>query len=183
MYEVELKMAVNHTEIERRLDALGAQRQGQTVQEDTYFDAPHRRFAETDEALRIREESGDESERIRLTYKGPLVDDRSKTRLEHETEVAEIAPLRAILESLGFTPAVVVRKVRTRFSYDGYTVALDRVEELGEYLEVETEVPGAELDAAREGAADVLAALDLDVDDQIRTSYLGLLLASRDVSK
>ena len=44
-------------------------------------------------------------------------------------------------------------------------------------MEVEGEAAGED-DVAdvREGAADVLRGLGLDPDDQIRTSYLGLLL-------
>ena len=213
MYEVEVKLPADHAAVRRRLAELDAEPLGAVIQRDTYYDAPHREFAETDEALRIRRVSnrgdgsdgddedhgssgddggrgsgeGDESDAIerevgeqddeaetRITYKGPLVDDDSKTRREHETGVDDGETMDAILRALGFEPAAVVEKERDRFRVGEYTVTLDDVTDLGEYVEVETE--SDDVDAAREGAFALLADLGLDPDDQIRTSYLGLLL-------
>ena len=190
MYEVEVKVPADHAAVRERLDALGADPVNAVEQEDTYYDAPHREFAETDEALRVRRESvhsvGDEGDETteddtfaELTYKGPLVEAESKTRREIETEVAEGEAAGDLLSALGFDPAATVRKERERFVLDGYTVTLDAVEGLDEFVEVETEVADEEsVEAAREEAFEVLRALGLDPDDQIRTSYLGLLLES-----
>lgn len=180
MYEVEVKVPADLAVVRDRLGALEATPEGAVVQVDTYYDAPHREFAETDEALRIRSERPeDAAEETRVTYKGPLVDDESKTREEVETGVADREKMGAILTKLGFEPAATVRKERERFSLDGYTVTLDSVEDVGEYVEVETEVEDeSSLEAARDGAYDVLERLELDPDDQLRTSYLGLLLES-----
>ncbi|GEM_PF-5159800 len=60
-------------------------------------------------------------------------------------------------------------------------MVLDRVEGLGEYVEVETETD-ADIETARERAITVLEQLGLDPADQIRTSYLGQLLAAQDGS-
>ena len=50
---------------------------------------------------------------------------------------------------------------------------------VGEYVEIETEVEDeADLASARESVYAVLERLELDPDEQIRTSYLGLLLDS-----
>ncbi|WP_226041328.1 class IV adenylate cyclase [Natrinema sp. DC36] len=180
MYEVEVKVPADLEAVRDRLEALEATPRGAVVQVDTYYDAPHREFAETDEALRIRSERPEDApDETRVTYKGPLVDDESKTREEAETSVADRETMDAILANLGFEPAATVRKDRERFTLEGYTVTLDSVDDVGEYVEVETDVDGeAELEAAREGAYDVLERLGLDPDDQLRTSYLGLLLES-----
>jgi len=189
MYEVELKLRADHERVQERLDDIGATAVGTVTQEDAYFDAPDRNFADTDEALRIRRErrGADDTEAVALTYKGPLVEEASKTRQEAETRVADGAALRAILEGLGYQRAATVRKERTRYRVDGCTVTLDAVEGLGEFVEVEVETDrdlGAgdaaaaeSLDALRGEAAGVLERLGLDPDEQIRTSYLGLLLA------
>ncbi|WP_459194161.1 class IV adenylate cyclase [Halosimplex sp. J119] len=180
MYEVEIKVRAAHEAVESALDDAGAERVGKVVQEDTYYDAPHRDFAETDEALRIRREwdsNGDESTgETKITYKGPLLEAESKSREEHETTVAEGDAAVGILDGLGFEPAATVRKERDRYELDGYTVTLDSVDGLGEFVEVETETDGDRIEDAREGARAVLDSLDLDPDEQIRTSYLGLLL-------
>jgi len=56
MYEVEVKVPADLEAVRDRLEALEATPRGAVVQVDTYYDAPHREFAETDEALRIRSE-------------------------------------------------------------------------------------------------------------------------------
>jgi len=176
MYEVEVKVRADHEDAAAALAAAGATERGTVVQRDTYYDAPDRDFAKTDEALRVRKESGDGEARTLLTYKGPLVEAESKTREEHETAVADEAELRRIVEGLGCEPAATVEKERQRWSLDGYTVTLDSVSGLGEFVEVETEVTESEVESAREGARNLLRELGLDPTAHVRTSYLGLLL-------
>lgn len=192
MYEVELKLRAEHDAVRDRLAATDAGHAGRIEQRDTYYQAPDRDFAATDEALRVRVESpgsdsdsGDGSERTLLTYKGPLVDEDSKSRREAETPVDDAEALAAILEGLGYEPTATVQKTRDRYRLAGCAVVLDRVEGLGEFVEVETEADretDAALAAARERAVEVLERLELDPDEQIRTSYLGQLLAARDGS-
>jgi adenylate cyclase class 2 len=187
MYEVEVKVRAAHDAVEVALADAGAAEREVVEQADTYYDAPHRAFAETDEALRVRRETRDGETAARITYKGPKVDAASKTRREVETGVESGDDAAAIFDALGFEPAATVRKHRRHFELDGYTVTLDRVEGLGEFVEVEmdVELDGSEakteseeaVEAAREGAFDVLRRLDLDPDDGIRASYLELLLA------
>ncbi len=177
MYEVELKVEADHEQVRDRLKHLEADRIEFVTQEDCYYDAPDREFAETDEALRIRTERSDGETETRLTYKGPLLEAKSKTREEAETVVADSDELEAILDGLGYEPAAVVRKDRERFLLDGCTITLDSVENLGEFLEVELDVAeNTQIDEARDRLVDVLDRLGLDADEQIRTSYLGLLL-------
>ncbi|PSP28061.1 class IV adenylate cyclase [Halobacteriales archaeon QH_2_65_14] len=185
MYEVELKLRADHERVRERLESLGATHVETVTQEDTYYDAPDREFAETDEALRVRREStADGTARSFLTYKGPLVDVESKTRSEAETRVADDDATDSILTGLGYEAAATVRKARERYELGECTVTLDHVESLGEFVEVEleSEVAGDGavadvLEAPREQVRSVLRDLELDPDENIRTSYLGLLLA------
>jgi adenylate cyclase class 2 len=178
MYEVEMKVRADHDRVRTRLAELGADPEGTVRQVDTYYDHPVREFAETDEALRIRRETGGDGEdgETRVTYKGPLVEAESKTRAELETTVADGEIFADILESVGFEPAATVEKTRERFRYGEYTVTLDTVSGLGEFLEVETEAEVVE--PAREGAIELLERLGFEADEGIRRSYLGLLLDS-----
>jgi adenylate cyclase class 2 len=181
MYEVELKVHAAHESVRERLAALDATFLETVQQEDTYYDAPHRAFTETDEALRLRQET-DEDETIRLTYKGPLVESASKTRAERETKVADADETAAILDALGFTPAATVEKEREAFECGEYTVALDHVDGLGKFVEVEQEATEEDIERVRDGARDLLADLDCDPDEQVRTSYLELLLETHDAA-
>lgn len=181
MYEVEVKVRADHDDVRDRLGELGAESLGAVTQVDTYYDAPHREFVETDEALRVRRETPEGSEEFsELTYKGPLVEEESKTRREIETVVEDAEATDAILDALGFDPAATVRKDRERFAVGDFTVTLDSVEGLGDFVEVETEAGEGEVEAARERAYEILRDLGLDPDEQIRTSYLGLLLSTGD---
>jgi len=206
MFEVEIKVPADVDAVRERLREAGAERVDARRQRDAYYDAPHRDFAETDEALRVRRETplpegispvdapqesaGSEagtndpptaSETTKITYKGPLLDEGSKTRAEHETEVADPEAAAGILSGLGFEPAATVEKRREFWAYDGFTVTLDAVDGLGEFVEVERSVAdeGA-IEAVRDDALDALDRLGLDGAEQIRTSYLGLLLAGDD---
>jgi len=185
MYEVEIKQRADHERVRRRLEAMDADPLGAVVQVDTYYDAPHRDFAETDEALRVRREragaeTGTESGETtaHLTYKGPLVEAESKTRQEFETAVGDDEALDAILDALGFEPAATVEKERRRFGVGEYTVTLDTVESLGEFVEIETDADEEGVDTAREGAQSLLADLGLEPGPGIRTSYLELVLSN-----
>ncbi|WP_255149530.1 class IV adenylate cyclase [Halorarius halobius] len=176
MYEVELKVRADHGPVRARLAELGAERTDVVRQVDTYYDAPHRDFAETDEAFRIRREHRDGEVSAKLTYKGPLLDSESKTREEHETPVGDGEEAEAIVAGLGFTPAATVEKDRECYDFEGFTVTLDSVTDLGEFVEVEREVAD-DIEPARDEAIALMERLGLDPDTSIRTSYLGLLLA------
>jgi adenylate cyclase class 2 len=192
MYEVELKVRAEHENVTTRLEELGATRVEQIRQVDTYYNAPDRDFAQTDEALRIRRQSDGDEERTLLTYKGPLVDSESKTRQEAETEFEDDDAMQSILDGLGYEAAATVSKDRVRYSMGEWTITLDTVDGLGEFVEVELETDvdleaegtgravGGEteesLETLRDEAANVMEDVGLDPDEQIRTSYLGLLL-------
>ncbi|MFC5973139.1 class IV adenylate cyclase [Halomarina salina] len=192
MYEVEVKLRADHAPLRERLDSLDADHERTVEQVDSYYDAPHREFATTDEALRIRRvtqvdggngpddatssrgESENDATEARVTYKGPLVDDASKTRVEHETGVDDGETLADVLDALGFEPAATVEKRREEYTVGEVTVVLDDVTGLGEFVEVELESEA--IDAARDRCFEVVRRLGLDPDDGIRTSYLELLL-------
>lgn len=178
MYEVELKVSTDHEGLRERLEGLGAEFLGTVEQADTYYDAPHENFAETDESLRVRREVADGEASAVMTYKGPKLDEASKTREEVETAVGKGDDAATIFESVGFEPAGTVQKERDRYRLGEYTVALDTVEQVGSFVEVETEAE--KIDEAREGAVEIMRDMGLDPDEQIRTSYLGFLLGNED---
>ncbi|MEZ6064251.1 MAG: class IV adenylate cyclase [Planctomycetaceae bacterium] len=145
---------------------------------DLYLAHPSRDFARTDEAFRIRTVG----ESNCLTYKGPRIDTVSKTRREIELALPsgamEAATARAMFASLGFVPAGEVRKERTRFQLEwqgrAFVVVLDKVANLGEYVEVETIAAEHELETARSAALGLAEQLGLSGGE--RRSYLQLIL-------
>lgn len=172
MIEVEVKVRADHSKVRSILKNIGATKIGVEIQSDSYFAAPYRDFAKTDEALRIRSLDG----QAVLTYKGPKLDKLSKTREELETPVDEVA-MAGILHALGFSEAGIVRKKREVFRAGEITVCLDAVEGLGEFLEVEIVAENEkDLEVSRGKLFEFLKQFDAGEKDSIRTSYLEMVL-------
>ncbi|MDY9927971.1 class IV adenylate cyclase [Methanosarcina sp.] len=172
MIEVEVKVRADHSKIRPILEKIGANKIGIEEQSDTYFAAPYRDFAKTDEALRIRSLGG----QAVLTYKGPKLDKVSKTREELETPVDE-ATTAKIFQALGFLEAGIVRKKREVFRAGEITVCLDAVEGLGEFLEVEIVAEDEkDLETSRGKLFELLKQFGAGEKDSIRTSYLEMVL-------
>ena len=180
-YEVELKFRLDDaTQMQARLAALGAIRGEVQTQCDQYFAHPVRDFATTDEALRIRS-IGEEN---RITFKGPVIDKATKTR--HESELtfqsgaAAAEQLAGIWEDLGFRRVRKVQKSRQLYSLQwnarDLEICLDRVEGLGEFLEIETIADEAEKTMAQQTILSLAAELQLTAPE--RPSYLEMLLTA-----
>jgi adenylate cyclase class 2 len=149
---------------------MGAQEVHTTVQRDTYYRHPGRDFAETDEALRLREEEG----RTTLAYKGPKLDLVTKSREELQVPLVGPGEMGALLLRLGFEPVAVVEKRRRTFHLRGLEVDLDEVKGLGTFLEVEA----IGCDDLAEGRERVLTLLkELGLTHLERRSYLEMLLS------
>lgn len=111
MIEIEVKARVDDArKMEQAIISMGATPIGIQDQADTYYNAPHRNFEQTDEALRIRVEDGDAF----LTYKGPKMDTVSKTRQEFQTGIKESEAMGNILSSLGFIPGAQEYTINTQ---------------------------------------------------------------------
>ena len=140
MIEVEVKASVkDFADVREKLKILGAVKIKKEHQTDVYYNAPHKDFGETDEALRIREIPEDGEKRIILTYKGAKLDNVSKTRKEIEVDVSDAKNTALILENLGFRRAAMVKKDRDIFHIDKFIVTLDMVYDVGNFVEIETE--------------------------------------------
>lgn len=178
-YEVERKFRVaNPADLEGRLAELGAEFDPPEWQVDCYYAHPTRDFAATDEALRIRR-VGDANF---VTYKGPKLDQLTKTRREIEVPLADgeqpAADFGNLLVALGFRLVAEVYKQRRRaeLPWQGRSVevALDQVERLGHFVELELRADDGELEGARQSIASLAARLGLAHGE--RRSYLELLL-------
>lgn len=170
MLEVESKYrSTGNDRLEDKLKELGAKKLSAEEMEDSYFRHPSRDFGETDEALRLRR-VGDSAE---LTYKGPRMESKDvKAREEVTLKVSDPLAAQRIIERLGFEEMMVVRKRRVNYLYDKVQIALDHVEGLGEFVELElvTEDPERAMVVLEEVRA-CLALKDLE-----RMTYLEMLL-------
>ncbi len=185
VYEVELKYPLaDRGPIEEVVGRLAARFHPPAEQVDRYFSHPCRDFARTDEALRLRRE-GDS---VAITWKGPRIGDRGKTRREIELPLlpspptagalATLADWTALLEALGFRQVAEVaksrRKARVPWGGGEVEVVIDHVVGLGDFLELE-------ILADEGGVSGALAdletfAVELGCDQPERRSYLEMLL-------
>ncbi|MCH5373631.1 MAG: class IV adenylate cyclase [Planctomycetes bacterium] len=179
-FEVEQKFPVaDLAAVEQRLLALGAEPGEPVHQADRYFNHPCRDFAETDEALRIRQVGN----KNYITFKGPKVDATTKTRREIELPLAtgpsEADAWEQLLLALGFSPVACVRKLRRKFDLAGeqatVEIVLDDVEGVGQFVELELAAEEDTLDAAREQILKLASQLQLSRPE--RRSYLEMFLA------
>ena len=174
MIEIEVKARAPEGMADR-IASLGGELVAVENHLDLYFNSPLRDFRRSDEALRIRiKEEG-----ARLTYKGPKLDSATKSRMELTVRIDDARQMEQILCHLGFALSATVRKRRSKYSYQGLTLALDEVEGLGSFLEVEAQAE-ADIDEPRRRVLKVLG--ELGLDESIRSSYLELLEEKRQLN-
>ncbi len=182
-FEIENKYRVaDLAGFQSRAEALGCEFSGPVPNEDLYLNHPKRDFAASGEAFRVRREG----DAVKLTYKGPKLGSEVKTREEIEIEVgsgdAAVGSFRQLFQRLSFVEVAYVRKERRSAEIEraGRTlhVTLDRAEELGDFVEIET-IANDEGDLpAAQWAVQGLAA-ELGVFDVEPRSYLRMLLEKR----
>jgi adenylate cyclase class 2 len=179
-WEVEQKFTVSDlTQLLGRLNKLSAREMNTERHVDTYLAHPCRDLRATDEAFRLRQFNSDAC----VTYKGKRLPGNVKTRPEIELPIrqADIPQWLEMMQYLGFQPKPEVRKTRRVFTLTSadqtpITVALDDVEHLGSFAEIEILVKDAELlDEARTRIETLSQSLGL-TEIQSR-SYLSLMLA------
>lgn len=176
MIEVEVKAKINSfDEMRKKLDDLGAIKVKTERQEDRYFNSPVKDFAQTDEALRIRETRSNENHNLFITYKGPKIDAKSKTREEVEMEIEDADKCSKIFENLGFEEVRTVIKDREYYKYENYEISLDNVHGLEPYMEIEISLEdNADYTEAQNSIFELFERLGITEGFE-RTSYLELL--------
>ena len=184
--EVEIKLKIrDKNRLIESLRDVGFQQGDLVLESDVYYTSRHHDFEKLDEALRIRSiqnlSTGEKSSVI--TFKGAKTDKRSMTRKELETEVGDPKIAREILESIGFTPVPSVEKERQHFYMQKITACVDRVKNLGDYLELEkiVDVEEEKTEALQE-LEEVLQRLGYSMEDTTRTSYLSMLMKHKQMT-
>lgn len=175
MLEIEIKVRLpDISKVRDRILACGGIHTETLTEHDSYYNAPHRDFGVTDEALRLRETDT----KTTVTYKGPKNTILgSKVREELNLEISDPKIFDQIITSLGFIPVAVVRKRREYYQYQEFTISLDQVEDLGDFVEIELITDN---DAEKAAACVDQAAKEMGVTgERITLSYLELLLSRR----
>lgn len=174
MIEVEVKARLeNVSRFKELLGEIGAKLSKIEEHLDVYYNNPDLRdFRASDEALRLRRVN----DLVTLTYKGKKIDSISKSRREIECAISSFEEMDAILKSLGFLPTGEVMKRRHIYLIEELKICVDKVKNLGSFVEVEltckheSSVENGVIRAIR-----LLEQLGLSRNDLIRRSYLEML--------
>lgn len=136
--EIEIRVRVKDNEPLLRFLEKNGNFKSEKHQRDEYFTPAHRNFIKEKpikEWLRLREEKGKYS----MDYKNWHYGDDGKAYHcdEYEVKLENLDGVKNILKALNFEPLVIVDKERKIFVFKDYEIALDCVEGLGDYVEVE----------------------------------------------
>jgi adenylate cyclase, class 2 len=175
MLEIELKVRVNSLDpVRTALNQHNAHFSGKQHEHDIYYNAPHRDFGVTDEALRVRYTN----DHAVVTYKGAKLKQfglKAREELNLAVESGEV--FEQVLDRLGFKKTAEVNKWRENYQFKDAAVALDSVDELGTFVEIEimTETGNPDTTLLIRNLAK-----EIGVNGEpILASYLELLLSKR----
>lgn len=162
-YEFHLKFKAAISE--EALQKVGAKKLGSVIHEDKYFIQKDKKINNVDELVRIRKEG---SEDLMFAYKGPVANRKIRSRLVinraiKQNEIPDITK--------GYREVVDVNKKRTIFLSDSVVINIDKVENLGNFVELEV------LKEEDWGRANLLIEkLGLNNQEAIKLSYFELSL-------
>ena len=160
---LELKIRVtSHQSLKKILEQIGAENKGMLKQKDVYYSVPNG-------LLKLRIENGNES----LIFYNRNENDENRWS---DFEVLQFANAKGEkFFSKLFDVEIIVKKKRELFYYDDTRIHLDKVNNLGKFLELETLVINGKADAQKRFAK-IISLLKLDESKQIRKSYRDLLM-------
>jgi len=175
MLEVELKVKIPSLDpVREQLVRKNAGSAGKVHEHDIYYNAPHRDFGQTDEAVRVRYTD----DHAVVTYKGPKIKKfglKAREELNFAVESGEI--FETMLDRLGFRKTREVNKWRETFKLGNASVSLDTVEGLGTFAEIEV-IAEDEGDNPTSAIEKIAKEIGVTVEP-ILESYLEMLLAKQ----
>jgi predicted adenylyl cyclase CyaB len=136
--EIEIKvLEINRADVEARLSALGAKMVFDGKIHALYYDLPDQRLKRSGLTLRLRMEG----RRAVLTLKRDVSNAAAKEREELQTDIDDFTVMRQILETMGFSAWLVMKKHRTSYELPDAHVEIDRYQDdfsyIPEFLEIE----------------------------------------------
>jgi len=170
MRNIEVKARLrDRPAVERRLPALGARRLWTRRQADTFFSVPRG-------WLKVREVEGGPAEVI--SYRRSVDSGAPRPSDYDVIPVADAAAWKRILARVLEADGIVAKE-RTLWMHGHTRIHLDRVEGLGEFVELETVIDGISTEEAGVEARSVMAALGIDPADLVPVPYRDLLREAR----
>ena len=173
MREIEIKLKVNNLdEIEEKLKQQGCVFSEPVTQHDVVYSSVHNTEAYDKiggvgyVAIRIRHQDNT----VTLTLKKQQ--SHEMDNLEYESEIENPKDIHEMLFILGWKPEVEVKKTRKKGKLEQYEICLDRVEGLGDYIELEKLTnDNADPEEVRKEFLEILKPFGLSEKDEEKTGY------------
>lgn len=163
---LELKVKIpTFVGINKNLKEIGAEKISELEQKDVYYKVERG-------LLKLRSEG---NERKLIFYDR---DEKSKNRWSEFKLLFINDPSAEKFLEYFLSVEVVVKKVRQLYMYDNTRIHLDRVKNLGIFLELETLVIGTKADAMKRFSF-IKSKLELHQYEEIRASYRNLMLEKK----
>jgi len=185
--EIEIKVQVEEETFEKFISYLAknARFEKESYQTDEYFTPIHRDFLSPDypfEWLSIRERN----QKIILNYKHwyPENEEKSTHCDEYEVELSNYENMSKIFQSLNIKSLVKVIKERKVYNYNNeFEVALDKVDELGYFVEIEVKKGFESIEIANKKLLEFAKQMGVDTSNRNYRGYPFLLLEKRGLLK
>ena len=156
MIEVEIKARIkNKNKLKKKLEEIGAnfvriEKQVDRIFGNSMFLDSNNMIVEGGLSARIREVNNLKT----LEFKEIL---RQKGGMEIESVLSDVGIGLRFLEKLKFKEAFTILKLRETYSYNDFTICLDNVDQLGNFIEIEKMVEfSGDINRAKEECIDLL---------------------------
>jgi adenylate cyclase class 2 len=174
--EIEIQVIIKNPEkIEARLNEVGKFVKSRE-QIDKYFVPLQRDFFAKDmpdEYLRVRYEEG--KNHLNYSFLNFGEDGWLRSTDEYETLIEKPEVVEEIFERIGFILKVTVKKIRKYFDCGDFEVTLDKIEDLGDFMEVEAKKDFGGVDKTRKACSDFLNSLNVEYEIQKEMGYPRML--------
>lgn len=174
--EVEVQVIIkNSAEVERKLRKIGKFIKTRK-QIDKYFVPQYRDFFAKEppvEYLRVRFEKGKNYLNYSFLHFGK--DGWLRATDEYETLVEKPEIVEKIFQKIGLIPKVTVIKTRKYFDCGDFEVTLDKVKNLGNFMEIEAKRNFGNVEKTRKACLDFLKNLNIKYEMRAQMGYPRML--------
>lgn len=166
--EIEIKARFSDKEkVEARLKNIKAKEEKKKHQIDEYYNHPQRDTRKTNEYIRLRLSPA--SKEGVFAYHLNL---RNGVNKEYEVKVDDVDTFKKILELSGFQLLGIIDKKRKAYTFKNFTITVDEVKDVGNFVEVETDGEEHQIDEKKAGCLAVLEKIGLSKKDLCEEVWL-----------
>lgn len=138
--EIEAKIRVeSHDPIREQIAAAGAEYLSKVLETNEIYDSADGSLRRRGCGLRVRATVDERTaaRSVKMTFKGPVMPGRFKSREEQEVEVSDADTISRILTGLGFVRILWFEKRRESWHLDDCRIELDEPPHIGLFVEIE----------------------------------------------